>query len=477
MSDGFQEVVAVAPGALPDSGESALRRMIRIAVPLIFNQGSVIMMLFVDRMFLSWYGTDEISAVWPATFLHIACNTVFLGTLAFINVFVAQYHGAGNRRMCASAVWQGVYFSLGAYLILLAVIPFGRQVFDLFGHRPEIARLERTYYTVLMAGVSITFMFNNVFAAFFTGRGQSHITMSANVAGNLLNVFLAWVLIFGRLGAPRLGMLGAALATAISSALPPAIMCAFFLGRSYQPEYGTRTAWKPRPRFIRRLVRMGFTSGAHDLTYFIAVTLFFMFMGRALPESLAANNIAWSINDLLTLYIHGIALAGTTVLAQFIGAGKPEEGERLAYLVVRFLIGMSLVIGVFYLVAPEVIFKLFRPRIERPDNVPFDLILGKGRVILLLMIGYNVLNPLVYTFRQALRGAGDTSWFVKGAVPIDVLLFIPGILLAARYFGSNYIVLWCCFLIYLAVLGTAHFLRFRSGVWKRIDRDHLYEEM
>ena len=362
-------------------------------------------------------------------------------------------------------------------MVLLAVIPFGRQVFDLFGHRPEIARLEKTYYTVLMAGASVMFLFNNTFAAFFTGRGQSHITMSANVAGNALNVFLDWVLIFGNLGAPRLGIFGAAIATAISSVVPPAIMCALFLSRSYQAEYGTRANWKPRPRFLKKLLQMGFTSGAHDLTYFIAIAMFFMFMGRTLPESLAANNIAWSINDLLTLYAHGITLAGTTVLAQCIGEGRQEEGERLAYLVAKFLIGMALLIGIFYLLAPELIFKLFRPRIERPDNVPFELILAKGRVVLLLMIGYNVFNSVVYTFRQALRGAGDTGWFLKAGVPIDVLLFIPGILLAARYFGSNYIILWCCFLLYLLVLGSAHFLRFRSGAWKRIDRGHLFEEM
>ncbi|MBW7998120.1 MAG: MATE family efflux transporter, partial [Candidatus Glassbacteria bacterium] len=355
----FQPAVSVeaALGSGPLTG-----RLFRIAVPLIFNQGSVILMMFVDRMFLSWYGTDEISAVWPATFLYMACATLFYGVTAFINIYVAQYHGAGNKKMCSATVWQGAYLALGAYLLLLLVIPLGRQSFTWFGHRPEIAGLERTYFTVMMCAAVMPMM-NNNFASFFTGRGLTHITMLSNVTGNAINIFLDWVLIFGHLGAPRLGIFGAALATAVSSAVPPAIMFALFLKPGYQADYDTRGQRRVRPGLLKKFLKLGLPSGIHDLTYYLAVALFFMFMGRALPESLAANNIAWSINELLTVYIHGLTLANTTLLAQCIGAGRQEEGERLTYLVLKILLGMALVVGAVYVLFGEDIFWLFRPRV------------------------------------------------------------------------------------------------------------------
>ncbi len=449
-------------------------RLFKIALPLVFNQGSVILMMFADRMFLSWYGTDEISAVWPATFLYMACSTIFYGVTAFINIYVAQYHGAGNKKMCSATVWQGAYLALAAYAIMLCVIPLGRLSFGWFGHRVEIAAMERTYYTVLMCAALMPMM-NNNFASFFTGRGLTHVTMASNIAGNALNIILDWVLIFGHFGAPRLGILGAAIATAISSALPPAIMFILFLSRRNHAEYDTRGQRKVRPKLMKKFLKLGLPSSAHDLTYYIATALFFMLMGKALPESLAANNIAWSINELLTLYIHGLTLANTTLLAQCIGAGRPEEGERLTYLVLKVLLGLATVIGVVYIFFGAEIYTLFRPRMEGGDNVPFALVRDKGQYILLLLLCYNFFYAFVYAFRQALRGAGDTKYFLKVSLLVDIGLYIPGMLITVKLFGTSYVALWCWFLIYLAVLGVVHLARFRGGHWKHFDRGELNE--
>jgi len=464
---------AVQPEREPFSGSLA-RRLFRISLPLIFNQGSVILMLFVDRMFLSWYGTNEISAVWPATFLYIACMTMFYGISSFINIFVAQYFGAGNKKMCSAVIWQGIYLSLGSFLVLLCLIPLGREVFGLFGHRAEIASLERTYYTVLMAA-SLMSLLNNVFASFFTGRGLTHVTMTANVVGNAVNIFLDWVLIFGHFGFPRLGILGAAIATAVASTVAPAIMLTLFLRKSHQAEYETRTQRKFRPKLIRKLLAFGIPSGTQDLTYYIAVALFFMFMGRTLPESLAANNIAWSINELLTLYIHGLCLANLTILAQAVGAGRAEEGVKVTYLVLKILLFMAGLIALVYLLLPETIYSVFRPRVAGPDNIPFTLIVDKGKHILLFLTGYNFCYAFVYCFRQALRGAGDTKYFLRVALFLDVLFFIPGIFLVAKFVATSYLALWGFFLAYLVLAGSVHFIRFRKGHWKHIDRGDLLE--
>jgi len=465
----------VGIGPEPFSGPLA-RRLFRISLPLIFNQGSVILMLFCDRLFLSWYGTNEISAVWPATFLYISCMTMFYGVSSFINIFVAQYFGAGNKKMCSAVIWQGIYLTIGSYLVLLCLIPLGREVFSLFGHRAEIASLERTYYTVLMAASAMPLL-NNVFASFFTGRGLTHITMSANIVGNAVNIFLDWVLIFGHFGFPRLGILGAAVATAIASTVAPAIMLAVFLRRSYQAEYETRTQRRFRTKLIKKLLAFGIPSGSQDLTYYIAVALFFMFMGRTLPESLAANNIAWSVNELLTLYIHGLALANLTMLAQAVGAGKPEEGVKVSFLVLKILLFMAALIALVYLLFPETIYSIFRPRVAGTENIPFDLITAKGKNILLFLIGYNFCFAFVYLFRQALRGAGDTRYFLRVALFLDILFFIPGIFLVAKFAETNYMALWSFFLAYLALAGCAHFIRFHNGHWKHIDRGDLLEQV
>jgi len=472
----YDIIPPAVPPVEPDHlGDSSLGRLFRLSLPLILNHGAVVLMLFCDRMFLSWYGTDEISAVWPAIFLCWALTSFLYSISTFVNVFVAQYYGARNKKMCAATVWQGFYFSLGAFLLLLVLIPAGRMVFDLFGHRPEIARLEKTYFTVIMCA-SLMWMLNNVVAGFFTGRGKTHITMTANLIGNAINIFLDWVLIFGHLGAPRLGILGAALATVVSSVIPPAIMFVLFLSKRYQADYQTRSQYRPQAKIIKRLLRTGAPIGLQDMMHLLSMGLFFMFMGRTLPESLAANNIAWSLNDFLTLYTHGLVLGVMTLTAQFIGAARPADAERVALLGAKVLLAAAAVLACFYFLVPEKLIYLFRQREAGGTSVPFELILPQGALVLRYLIGFNFLFGILHCFKQALRGLGDTSFFLKTALFFDMLFFMPGIFLVVHFFGNSLTAIWNFLLVYLALVALAYYLRFRSGHWRTTDRGDLQEK-
>jgi MATE family, multidrug efflux pump len=465
------------PPVEPDHlGDSSLSRLFRLSLPLILNHGAVILMLFCDRMFLSWYGTDEISAVWPAIFLCWAMTSFFYSISTYVNIFVAQYFGARNKKMCATIVWQGIYYVLGAYLVILALIPAGRMVFEFFGHRPEIAQLEKTYFTVIMFA-SVMWMINNVLAGFFTGRGKTRITMSANLVGNAVNIILDWVLIFGHLGAPRLGILGAALATVISSLIAPSIMLVLFLGKRYQQEYQTRHQYRLRGDLIKKLLRTGSPVAVQDMMHLLSMGLFFMFMGKTLPESLAANNIAWSINDFLTLYTHGLVLGVMTLAAQYIGAGRHIDAERVTLLGVKSILFAAAVLAFFYLLFPEGLLYLFRQREAGGASVPFHLILPQGALVLRYLIGFNFVFGALHCFKQALRGLGDTTFFLKTAIVFDMLFFIPGIFLVVHFFGTSLVALWNFLLIYLTMVAVTYYLRFRSGHWRSSDRGDLQQSI
>jgi len=451
------------------------RRLIRISLPLIFNQGSVLVMMFFDRIFLSWYGINEIAAVWPAAILCWTTTTFFYSISTFINLFVAHYHGAGNKRMCASTVWQGIYYAVGAYVILICCLaPLGRHAFEWFGHAPEVAALERTYYTVLICASLFTIL-NNVTASFFTGRGMSRITMTANIIGNIVNIVLDWVLIFGHFGFPRLGILGAALATAIASVIPPAIMFVLFLGQRYQEGYETRRTWRFRPGFVLHLVRTGAPCGLQDLGFLLSVSLFFMLMGRTPTESLAANNIAWSVNDLLNLYVQGLAGGAVVLFAQEIGRGRFKEAEHFIHLGLKILLSMALVSAALYLLIPDQMLTAFRPRLGQGPSVPFETILVHGRVVLRYLAVWNICISMYFLFRQALRGAGDTRFFYFTAVLIDAGVYMGGVFLILKAFGTNVTALWTYLLFYMLLACTVYVTRFRLGYWRTADRAHLDE--
>ena len=102
------------------SEEGGYCEVLVIAVPLILSTGAWSVLLFVDRMFLSWYSSDAIAASMPAGMASFAMMCLFIGTAAYVNTFVAQYFGAGEESKIGVLIWQGIYFS---GLSIVIVIP------------------------------------------------------------------------------------------------------------------------------------------------------------------------------------------------------------------------------------------------------------------------------------------------------------------------------------------------------------------
>ncbi len=126
------------------------RQVLVIGLPLVVSMGSQTLMLFTDRVFLAGYSLDAIAAALPAGIMSFFCTCFFLGVASYVNVFVAQYTGAGQPEKVAASVWQGLYFSLFSGLFLAAFWLLAEVIFALGGHPPRAHR-ETPISGVIMA--------------------------------------------------------------------------------------------------------------------------------------------------------------------------------------------------------------------------------------------------------------------------------------------------------------------------------------
>ncbi len=198
---------AAAPGSA--------RELLRVALPLVISSGSASLMYVMDRVFLTWYSTDAMAATLPAGMLHWTLVSLALGTTGYVNTFVAQYHGAGEPRRIGAVLWQGIYLSLLAGLVLRGFVPLAPKIFEWFGHEPAIRRLETEFFGVLCYG-AFPLLLQNTLSCFYSGRGKTRVIMWINVSCALINGLLDYVLIFGGAGLPPMGIAGAAMATVIA---------------------------------------------------------------------------------------------------------------------------------------------------------------------------------------------------------------------------------------------------------------------
>jgi len=244
-------------------GEGGYREVLQIATPLVLSTGAWAVQHFFDRMFLTWYSADALAAAMPAGILNFTIMGLFLGISGYVNTFVAQYFGAGQNHRIGPVLWQGVYVALFAALVHLALIPLAKPFFQFVGHEPEVMRLEIIYFQILCLGAGPV-VGSAALASFYSGRGKTLPVMWVNFAASIVNIVLNYILIFGNLGLPALGIKGAGIATVISGFFSFFLYVAIICRKNHEKLYHTRTGWRfDRPlfmRFMRFGLPMGFRS-------------------------------------------------------------------------------------------------------------------------------------------------------------------------------------------------------------------------
>ena len=196
--------------------KSRYRDVARVCVPLVTGMAATTVMEFTDRIFLSHYSVDAISAVVPAGVTVFLLLCFFGGVAGYISVFIAQYYGSGRPEKIGTTLWQGLFFTFFSGMVLLLIALFvTTPLFTLVGHSPEIRVLEERYFRILCLG-GVLHVATQSLSGFFTGRGMTRPVMVANVIGMVINIPLDYALINGLWFFPELGISGAGIATVAS---------------------------------------------------------------------------------------------------------------------------------------------------------------------------------------------------------------------------------------------------------------------
>jgi MATE family multidrug resistance protein len=439
--------------------------VLRIAIPLILSTSSLTLALFVDRLMLSWHSINDVAAATPGGITYFTICCFFQGTAQYTNTLVAQSHGAGDRLGCSKAVWQGIWFSAFSLPLILACIPLGQWTLGNTGHEPCIVELEKQYFTILMySGVSLPL--NAALSSFFSGRGQTSYVLIGNLVGNLGNIALDYLLIFGNFGFPELGIKGAGIATAVTNFVPTIYWVCIFLSPRYQATYRTRREAYLDSRIFKALLKFGLPAGAQFILDVGSFTAFVLIVGKLGEIDLAATNIALSVETLSFLPMVGMSIATSAIVGEYIGRKRPDIAQKRVLCALSLALSYTALVAIFFWVAPDLLLRLFEPHQETTNN--FEVLMNKGVILVRIIGAYTLFDTVFIIFNGALKGAGDTKFTMWAQITIAWIFFVPPVYIMTKYLGMGLFAAWIWMLVYVIVIGTVFWLRFRSGHWKTI---------
>ncbi|MHC5056825.1 MAG: MATE family efflux transporter [Planctomycetota bacterium] len=331
-----------------------------IALPMVVSHACETMMLFVDRLFLAQLGPQYMSAAMGGGLTCFMFMTFFLGLTGYGNALVAQNLGAGRKDLCALAATQGFIVAGLACPVVLACVPVGEALFRWNEIAPEQLTPQTEYFRILMMGVGIGLLRNAV-SAFFSGIGRTRPVMVSATVAMAVNIFLNYVLIFGELGFPALGIRGAAIGTICGSFAGLLVLLLVYFGEKNRAEFGIAKSFRFDRGLMRKLWLFGSPSGAEfvlNILAFKLVVLSFHSYGVAVA---AAITITFSWNMVSFIPLLGVGIGVMSLVGRYMGAGKPDVAHRVTVSGLKLAALYSLVCFTAFCLLPGLLVSVFRP--------------------------------------------------------------------------------------------------------------------
>lgn len=442
----------------------SFRECVNVAWPLVLAMAGNAIMMFVDRLFLARYSTVSIQAAMPAGLVAFMAIAFLQNVVAYSGTFVAQYAGAGSRAACARAMSQGLWLSTLCVPLLLASIPLGYWLFEMAGHAPEVQLEERSYYLSLVIG-NLALPFAAAVSGFFSGRGFTRLVMVANLIGNVTNIVLDPIFIWGWGVIPEMGIVGAGVATAASQYLILAILTvALFREKHFATRRRRSVVLSWKSALMGRIVRFGTPSGSHVFLDVGTFTVFVFVAGRLDALSFATSNIALAINSLVFAPLMGIGLAANILTGQRMGDKDPEGATRVGW--------HCMILGWIYIALCVLVIGGFNTQILHSfytADAPFSFeeYLHLGRWLIGIFLAWAVFDTCNIVLGGALKGVGDTKFVLFWIAGTAVVGWMPALLIT-YWLGGGILAMWTTMLAYVVVAGIGLWLRFILGGWKKI---------
>jgi len=427
--------------------------MFTLAVPVVMAELGWMTMGLVDTLMVGRIGPEAIGAVGIGSSLFMGVCIFAMGLLLGLDTLVSHAFGAGRLHECHRWLGYGVALSLLVSIPITLIVLMLSAALGHWGLDPTVLHLTQPYLTILAWSIPPLLLYAS-FRRYLQGMGVVRPVMVALVLANVLNACVNWLLIFGRLGAPAMGVRGSAWATVVARIVMAGVLLAVIL-------YRERSLLARRPRFaessgrtdstlrpgsrrraidlepMRKLLALGLPAATQvtlEVGVFAAATAL---AGRLAPASLAAHQIAVNLAALTFMVPLGVASAGAVRVGHAVGRGDPRGAARSGWTAILFGVAFMSCAAAAFLLMPRTLIGAF----TSDANV---IAIG----VSLLFVGaiFQLFDGVQGVCTGVLRGLGDTRtpmlwnlaghWFI--GLPLGyTLCFVSGLGVIGLWWGLS----------------------------------------
>jgi putative MATE family efflux protein len=443
-----QEPVTPAPEPMTQ------RRVLTLATPIIGENLLQTAVGAVDTFMVARLGAAAVAGVGTGFELVFFIISILSAIDIGATVLVSQAIGAGDQQRANHLARQAIVWglvlaiplSIGMYLAAPAII-------GLFGTAPDVASAATTYLQVT-AALSVALLLSFVCGAVLRGAGDSRTPLKAAVMANIINVIVAYVLIFGHFGLPALGVAGSAIGAASGRSVGAAFMLLAMARGGKAISLRGSWGWFPRLAIARQLLTLGVPAALEQVMAAGAFTTLIAVVALIGTEALAAQQITFTALSLAFLPAFGFSIAATALVGQSVGARVPSDANKAW--------GISLRWALIWMGTGSVLVFLFRERVMGIFTGDPMVIASGAEALMALSISLPFW-ALWFVSSGSLRGSGDTRTPLYIGAATDWLAVLLAWIAVTR-FGGGLGWVWFAFVLTTSPASVVLAFAFRRRI-------------
>ncbi len=448
---------------LTDTASSPMsqRRVLRLAIPIIGENLLQTMVGIIDTLFVAALGASALAGVGVAlevVFFAIAIlSSIAIGGTVLVSQAIGARTPAEANRLARQTVLWGLLLSIPLAVLGYALAP---GIVGLFHTEPDVAGHAVTYLRITGGTIAVLLM-TFVCGAVLRGAGDSQTPLRASIVANAINGFLAWAMIFGNAGFPRMEVAGSAWSTAIGRAVGASILIWLLFSGRRAVSLAGREGWTLRLGTAKELMRLGVPAAIEQMLMSAGFTAMIAIVARIGTDALAAQQISFNALSMAFLPGFGFATAATALVGQSLGARDMDAARTAARISARWSLVWMTTGGLAYFLFSERVIRIFT------DDAS---VISHGSGALKALAISLPFWAFWTVFGGSLRGLGDARTpMIASTVSMWLAVTLAWVLVV--YFDGTLTMVWATFLVtspIAAIVNTFWFHRRLRSVTESI---------
>lgn len=431
------------------------KKIIFLSIPVFIGMINHTAIMIADTAMVGKLGALALASTGFGGVTYFTILSFLMGGSIAVQILTSRRFGEKQWAEVGKVGINTIYFSIfiGAILSIGGYFA-GIPVMNLLADDPEVAKTAGSYLSYRFLG-TILFCFIFAFRGYFDGLGFTYVGMIAAFLTTTSNIFFNWVLIYGNLGFPALGVDGAAIASSLSG-IPGVLILVFYLFKKQFRAYFIGISWVPNFSIMREIGYIGFAPAIEQLLTNICFIIFTKFSGMVGTVTMAASNIVFNTLSLSFMPGFAFGVAATTILGQAVGSKKYRLAYEGTFRAANYSAIVMGFMGIVFIVFGKWIIGFFTTE---------QSVIREAYPALVIVALIQVGDAYHMVVGSALRSAGLVYWVATVYILTSFFVMLPWAYFFGVYLGYGNPGLWSSIFVWLLILAVAFVWKFRTKSW------------